>query len=166
MIARRAVVTGLCACVGLAACGKERGGAWRAEAYDTDNPGARDSGPPVDEEPVCAEDTGAPVDDWVEVPLLDFPELATPGGFAYVEIPERLVNVVVACLAEGCWVALWRICTHGACATEWDPATREATCPCHGSVFGADGAVQIGPATVGLRSFPVVRRGDSLFLHR
>ncbi len=160
MIARRAVLTGLCACAGLAAC------ATRAEPSDTGDSDAQDSAPLVDDGAACAEDTGGAVDDWVELPLADFAELATPGGFAYVEIPERLVNVVVACLAEGCWIALWRICTHGACATEWDPATREATCPCHGSVFAADGAVRVGPATAGLRSFAVVRRGESLFLQR
>lgn len=153
MIARRALLSGACACAALAACGRRGGG-------DTDRAGG------VDTDDRACTDTGGAVEGWVEVPLAGFPELATVGGYAYVEVPDALLHLIVAQPEPDCFVALWRICTHGACETEWDPASREATCPCHGSIFAEDGAVLLGPATRGLRVFPVVRRGESLWIER
>ena len=175
MIARRALLSGACACAALAACGRRGGGDTdRAGGVDT---GAPDTGVPDetdgtdtsdtdDTDDRACTDTGGAVEGWVEVPLAGFPELATVGGYAYVDVPDALLHLIVAQLEPDCFVALWRICTHGACETEWDPATREATCPCHGSIFAEDGAVLLGPATRGLRVFPVVRRGESLWIER
>jgi Rieske Fe-S protein len=106
------------------------------------------------------------VDGWVELPLADYPELRIVGGFAYIEVPDRLVNVVVVHAEENCFTALWRICTHGACAIEWSAKDLNASCPCHGSIFEIDGRVTLGPATEDLRVFPVLRKGESLFLQR
>jgi Rieske Fe-S protein len=102
----------------------------------------------------------------VELPLSEYPDLATVGGFAYVVKPESLLQAIVAQVDKDCFVALWRICTHGACETEWDAEARTAVCPCHLSVFAEDGRILEGPATVPLRTFPVVRRGGSLWLQR
>jgi cytochrome b6-f complex iron-sulfur subunit len=119
-------------------------------------------------EPISSrcDDSGVPVDGWVELPLSAYPELRIVGGFAYIEVPDRLVNVVVMHTEEDCYTALWRICTHGACAVDWSAENLEATCPCHGSIFEIDGTVRTGPATTGLRVFPVLRRGESLYLQR
>jgi Rieske Fe-S protein len=38
------------------------------------------------------------------------------------------------------------ICTHLGCHGEWDSASGRFVCPCHGSVFSADGRVLGGPA--------------------
>lgn len=129
--------------------------------------GASDSGGGSDSSAAdaCA-DTGAKVDGWVEIPLADYPDLLGVGGYAYVELPEQLLHLIVAQPEADCFVALWRICTHGACETEWDQKATQAVCPCHGSVFADDGAVLVGPATSGLRSYPIVRRGESLWLQR
>ncbi|HNH46469.1 MAG TPA: Rieske 2Fe-2S domain-containing protein [Myxococcota bacterium] len=112
------------------------------------------------------DDSGVPVDGWVELPLSEYPELRIVGGFAYIEVPDRLVNVVVVHTEEDCYTALWRICTHGACAVDWNAENLQATCPCHGSIFEIDGAVREGPATTALRVFPVLRLGESLYLQR
>jgi Rieske Fe-S protein len=112
------------------------------------------------------DDSGVPVEGWVELPLSAYPELRVIGGYAYIEVPDRLVNVVVVHSEEDCYTALWRICTHGACAVDWSSESLQATCPCHGSIFEIDGAVSLGPATEGLRVFPVLRRGESLYLNR
>ncbi|MFN7144436.1 MAG: ubiquinol-cytochrome c reductase iron-sulfur subunit, partial [Myxococcota bacterium] len=65
-----------------------------------------------------------------------------------------------------CYAAIWRICTHGDCDTDWIAAEEALVCPCHGSTFDTTGAILEGPATVPLRTFPAVRRGDSVWIHR
>ncbi|MFW6321787.1 MAG: FAD-dependent oxidoreductase [Halohasta sp.] len=44
------------------------------------------------------------------------------------------------------------VCPHMGCVVEFNPAERSWDCPCHGSRFGADGAVFDGPAIEGLSS--------------
>jgi Rieske Fe-S protein len=157
VIPRRAVLRGACAGAALAACG-------RRAASDSGSGG--DSGAVPDSATLACADTGQDVTGWVEIALADHPGLEHVGGYAYVEIPEALLDVVVAQPEAGCFVALWRICTHGACETEWDPDARVAVCPCHWSVFAQDGSVLEGPAEAPLRTFAVVRRGASLWLRR
>jgi cytochrome b6-f complex iron-sulfur subunit len=99
------------------------------------------------------------------IDLSAFPALAMPGGSAVIERPDELLNVWVLHLANGCFTAVWRVCTHGACDVT-PRAGPELFCPCHGSRFAVDGRVLQGPATRGLRTFTVVREGDSLFLER
>ena len=113
--------------------------------------------------PACSTDT--PGADWIRIELADVPALRAPGATAIVERPEALLNVWVQHQANGCFTAVWRVCTHGACDVE--PSARaEWTCPCHGSRFGSDGRVLQGPATRALRAFTVVRSADALLLRR
>jgi glycine/D-amino acid oxidase-like deaminating enzyme/nitrite reductase/ring-hydroxylating ferredoxin subunit len=48
---------------------------------------------------------------------------------------------------EGQLHALSARCTHLGCLVGWNRADRTWECPCHGSQFGADGALLQGPAT-------------------
>ena len=145
MITRRVALRGACACLAVAACGRVRTAAPGGEDPDSGtsdsgrgnvDTGARDSGAPASESGgaggCTGADTGGPVDGWVELPLGDYPTLSGVGGYAYVELPEELLHLIVAQPDVDCFVAIWRICTHGACETEWDDTTREAVCPCHG----------------------------------
>jgi Rieske Fe-S protein len=51
-------------------------------------------------------------------------------------------------------------CTHQGCPTRYVEAARKFVCPCHGAVFGFDGAPEGGPAKRALdRADPVVRDG-------
>jgi Rieske Fe-S protein len=103
---------------------------------------------------------------WVELPLAEHPALAMVGGAAAISLPAHLLELVVAQPTAGCWFAVWRICTHGACEVTWEAAARQLLCPCHHSRFGEDGSVAVGPATEPLRAFPVGRLGESLWVYR
>ncbi len=50
----------------------------------------------------------------------------------------------------GGFYALELTCPHLGCQPAWDQARRQFRCPCHGSAFGADGALLHGPAKRGL----------------
>jgi cytochrome b6-f complex iron-sulfur subunit len=149
---RRSLLRGAVALACLPACG--------ALPREVDA-GTPDAGP----EPLCGATRGG-VPGWVEVKLDEHPALAAVWGAEAVQIPSALLDVVVARVAAECFVAVWRDCTHGACHVEYDASARWLECPCHGSRFGEDGAVLRGPATRALRSFPVVREGDSLWIYR
>jgi glycine/D-amino acid oxidase-like deaminating enzyme/nitrite reductase/ring-hydroxylating ferredoxin subunit len=64
---------------------------------------------------------------------------------------------------EGQLHALSARCTHLGCLVGWNRADRTWECPCHGSQFGADGALLQGPATEPLqpRSLPGFTAGSS-----
>jgi cytochrome b6-f complex iron-sulfur subunit len=159
---QQALLTGVAALLG--ACrraGPPKGGDPPGLPPDGADP---DSGIPdgdsTDDSP-CGGEVGA---GWTAVPLAAHPALVRPGGSAPVDVDEALLHLIVAHTSPGCFTAVWRVCTHGACELGWDPAAGEAVCPCHGSRYGPDGAVRLGPATRGVRSFPVVRRGGQLHI--
>jgi Rieske Fe-S protein len=104
--------------------------------------------------------------DWFEVPLDRYPQLLTPGAAVAVRIPEALLDVLLIHTLEGCFLATWRICPHGACTVDYQSAARELRCPCHGSRFAEDGRLLEGPALRALVSFPAAQRGDSVWIHR
>ncbi len=47
---------------------------------------------------------------------------------------------------DGTWHAVSAACTHKGCTLTWNNADRTWDCPCHGSIFEADGTVMHGPA--------------------
>jgi cytochrome b6-f complex iron-sulfur subunit len=103
---------------------------------------------------------------WVEVKLADYPALREVGGHAAVERPEAFLDAVVFQSSEGCYGAVWRVCTHGACNVDYVPDEHRLECPCHGSRFSEEGQVLRGPAARPLFAYDVAREGDSLFLRR
>jgi menaquinol-cytochrome c reductase iron-sulfur subunit len=56
------------------------------------------------------------------------------------------------------------ICTHLGCYYKWDAGTGHFECPCHGSVFAADGKVLGGPAPRPLDTLPVRIDNGVLFV--
>ena len=125
-------------------------------------------GGPVETPTSATECTTPPVDrdGWVTVSLDDHPALREPGGSAVILDPSSLLDVVVIHRPDGCFCAVWSICTHGACQVEYRATTRDLECPCHGSRFDEQGRVLQGPATEPLRAFEVARDGDTILIRR
>jgi nitrite reductase/ring-hydroxylating ferredoxin subunit len=55
-------------------------------------------------------------------------------------------NIAVRKGANGSLHALSASCTHMGCTVTWNNADQTWDCPCHGSIFSADGKVIHGPA--------------------
>jgi Rieske Fe-S protein len=83
-------------------------------------------------------DPNLPINGPVVVKVADFPGLATVGTVVDIG-SERAVIRTGATTFRG----LSRICTHEQCDT--DVRNNRFECPCHGSIFGADGSVIRGP---------------------
>lgn len=94
------------------------------------------------------------------VSLADNPELAAVGG-VLLFTQDTGQAVYVMRVSETELRALSALCTHQACAVEWD-ITEKFVCPCHGSQFSATGAVLRGPAPTPLRTFVTSLAGDQL----
>lgn len=80
-----------------------------------------------------------------------------PGGGGIVELGEE--TLAVRRDADGALHALSARCTHKGCTVTWNNAEGTWDCPCHGSMFAADGAVLHGPAVQPLASRPLPDRG-------
>lgn len=82
---------------------------------------------------------------------------------AQVPVGSGLIvdDVVVTQPSAGVFKGLSTVCTHAGCAVS-GVADGKITCPCHGSVFGLDGAVLKGPATKPLAPVAVTVRGGDI----
>jgi cytochrome b6-f complex iron-sulfur subunit len=141
---RRALLAGLAAC---AAC---RPG---AESDTSALPDVEDL-PPVG-------DPG-----WWLASFADHPQLADVGGSAEVHVTEALLHAIVVRTARSEAIAVWSICSHGACVIAWEGSTGELLCPCHGSRFGLDGAVLGGPAPEALDAFATAITEEGVWIWR
>jgi len=103
---------------------------------------------------------------WWLVPFADHPELADVGGSAEVHVVEALLHVIVVRRGPQHAVAVWSICSHGACTVAWEDESEELVCPCHGSRFGTDGAVHEGPAPEPLDAFPAAVTDEGIWVWR
>lgn len=121
---------------------------------------------PLNTESTCAPDFDPSSSDWHEFSFSKYPELTEPDGWVTIKESSLLLDIIVASLPDGCLVALWRICSHGACPLSWYPKQEQARCGCHGSRFNTDGDVLNGPATEPIRTFPIARTDRSFWIYR
>lgn len=85
-------------------------------------------------------DPNVPVGGPVTVKLSDFAGLAIVGKVVDIGHERAVVRT-----GDATFVGLSRICTHEQCDT--DVTNNRFECPCHGSIFAADGSVVRGPDT-------------------
>ena len=102
---------------------------------------------------------------WHEFLFADYPELLDEDGWTTLKEPASL-DILVARTPDTCLVALWRICSHGACPLSWYPKQEHARCGCHGSRFDTEGRVLNGPATAPIRTFPTAQTETSFWIYR
>jgi len=88
-----------------------------------------------------------------------FPALASPGGSATGRPGGSGPLLLVMALAGGGYAAVTARCPHQGCTVAYAASAGEVQCPCHGSAFSTGGALLIGPATVGLASYPATADG-------
>jgi Rieske Fe-S protein len=67
-----------------------------------------------------------------------------PGGGGVMALGRGKIAVWKG--EDGTPHAVSAICTHEGCIVTWNNADQTWDCPCHGSIFSADGSVIHGPA--------------------
>jgi Rieske Fe-S protein len=92
-----------------------------------------------------------------------FSELMRPGGNVVGQPPGFADTLVVVRVSDTEAAALSAVCTHRGCTVAFD--TGALACPCHGSRFGLDGAVQVGPATLPLHRYSATLEVDAIVVH-
>ena len=80
--------------------------------------------------------------------LLDVGDLRPGEGGVITQGKQK---IAVYRRSNGQLQALSAACTHKGCTVTWSNADRTWQCPCHGSIFAADGSVLHGPATAPLK---------------
>lgn len=82
-------------------------------------------------------------------------------GAATFQDPASGDPAVVVQPQAGAFVAFDAVCPHAGCTVDYEPGHRVFFCPCHGSQFnGSTGAVEVGPASSGLRKIKIAAGPD------
>lgn len=84
-------------------------------------------------------------------PMLTLLDLKQVDGWREVDSSE---TVYVTKDAQGTMAVLSSICPHMGCTVAWRDGEHDFYCPCHGSVFDADGNHVSGPSPRGLDPLP------------
>ncbi len=74
-------------------------------------------------------------------------------------------SVYVSRTAAGELEVLSAICPHLGCSVSWQQAQNDFLCPCHGSVFKADGMAVAGPSPRGMDRLPTRIKDGKLQVH-
>jgi menaquinol-cytochrome c reductase iron-sulfur subunit len=114
-----------------------------------------------------------PDSEWIEVADVTRLQPQTPVEMvfyrqrrdAWKTIQEKTTAWVMK-QADGQIVAYGPQCTHLGCAYRWNEGRSEFFCPCHSSVFSAEGKVKSGAAPRPLDRFDVVVRNNKVLVGR
>ncbi|AQG81913.1 ubiquinol-cytochrome c reductase iron-sulfur subunit [Spirosoma montaniterrae] len=94
------------------------------------------------------------VDFTLDLTTSDFSKLKTIGQFAYRD------SIIVARVKDGSYVALSKACTHQGTDVQYRLNEDDFWCSNHGSEFGANGVVQVGPAARALTVYKTALSTD------
>jgi Rieske Fe-S protein len=86
----------------------------------------------------------------------DYPTLENVGGSVHttVSATSGSKDLFVTRVDANTVVTVSTICTHAGCVLDgYNSATQQYLCPCHGSIFNAEGLVLVGPATTPLPTY-------------
>lgn len=105
----------------------------------------------------------------LRVPLASFPALQATTGFASVRLglagTQTILKPIFVNRENGVFSVFTSECTHeGATVAPFNPNTRRATCPLHGSVFSSTGARISGQATRPLPTYSHELGGATLLI--
>ena len=108
---------------------------------------------------------------WVEVGSVGDLPVGDPKPLDYVQtiqdgwMESKVQKAVWAVKqADGQVTVFSPMCTHLGCGYRWEDADRKFKCPCHGSVYDADGKVLAGPAPRRLDVLPSKVEDGRLFV--
>ncbi len=88
-------------------------------------------------------------------------KIGNPGDFSFgapALLPDEKIFVFRD--QEKGFAVASAVCTHLGCTVQWFNSDDRFHCPCHGSVFAANGDVAYGPAPRGLEWFEVTQARD------
>jgi Rieske Fe-S protein len=97
----------------------------------------------------------APVDGKITFALADLPALEKIGGSVTGHAQGVVFPIIVLRTGAGALAAFNARCTHQGCSV-YGTGAQLLICKCHGSLFGADGGVKLGPATLPLTPLEVL----------
>ena len=100
--------------------------------------------------------TTAAVDFTVDLTAPANSALNSNGGSIYSN------NIIIARNNSGNFIALSQVCTHQGCTVKFSGTNNNFPCPCHGSIFDANGSVSNGPATTTLKKYNTSLSGNTL----
>ncbi len=92
-----------------------------------------------------------------------YPSLETTGG----SVPAKIngSDVYVTRVSTDKVITVSTLCTHEQCPINaYNASNQQYFCPCHGSMFNADGSVAVGPAKRALKTYPstITKTGVSI----
>lgn len=94
-------------------------------------------------------------------PILSSLDLKQVDGWREVDSSEA---VYVTKDAQGTLAVLSSICPHMGCTVNWRDGQHDFYCPCHGSIFKADGEHVSGPSPRGMDPLPNKTEGGKLLV--
>ncbi len=81
--------------------------------------------------------------------------IGKPENFPVNSITADYDRKIYVIRTEVGFFALSAVCTHLGCITKWMEDEEAIACPCHGSKFGKDGSLALGPAPRPLRRLAI-----------
>lgn len=158
---RREMLCGACSLALLVGCeGPEPAPDPATEPLPTASPAPLT--PTVEPFAPCEVEAGTAAEGWVRFGYDTHPQLEEERGAAYVSLGG--VEIVIAQVEPGCFVAVERACTHEGVLIDYRPDRNGLVCPRHGAIYALDGRVLAGPAPQDLVVYQAAERDGAVWV--